>query len=90
MASKKENIIKVNDKEINIDELSFEESLKYLEEIVRRLETGEVPLDNAIEEFNNAMKLSKSCDLKLKSAETAITKLVKDNDEMEDFSINEG
>ena len=35
-----------------------------------------------ITEFNKAMILSKSCDDKLKSAEEAITKLVKDNNEI--------
>ena len=70
-------------------ELNFEESLKELEEIVKKLEVGDVPLDDAIEEFNKAMKLAKTCDDKLKSAEEAITKLVNDNDEMKDFNIEE-
>lgn len=70
-------------------ELSFEESLESLEEIVKRLETGEVPLDNAIEEFNKAMILAKNCDSRLKKAEEAITKLVKENDEIVNFEINE-
>ena len=68
-------------------ELSFEESLNNLEEIVKKLETGEVPLDDAINEFNKAMKLAKSCDDKLKSAEEAITKLVSDTGEIKDFKI---
>ena len=70
-------------------ELSFEESLEKLEEIVKKLETGEVPLDDAIEEFNKAMKLAKSCDDKLKSAEEAITKLVKENGDIVDFQVEE-
>ena len=70
-------------------ELSFEESLVSLEEIVKKLETGEVPLDDAIEEFNKAMKLAKSCDEKLKKAEEAITKLVKDNGDIVDFQVEE-
>ena len=70
-------------------ELSFEESLENLEEIVKKLETGEVPLDDAIEEFNKAMKLAKSCDDKLKSAEEAITKLVKENGDIVDFQVDE-
>ena len=70
-------------------ELSFEESLESLEEIVKKLETGEVPLDDAIEEFNKAMKLAKSCDDKLKSAEEAITKLVKENGDIVDFQVDE-
>ena len=70
-------------------ELSFEEALERLEEIVKKLETGEVPLDDAITEFNKAMVLSKACDDKLKSAEEAITKLVKDNNEIVDFQVEE-
>lgn len=70
-------------------ELSFEESLQNLETIVKKLETGEVPLDDAITEFNKAMTLAKTCDEKLKSAEEAITKLVKDNGDIVDFQIEE-
>ena len=70
-------------------ELSFEEALDNLESIVKKLETGEVPLDDAISEFNKAMKLAKSCDDKLKNAEEAITKLVKENDEVVDFKVEE-
>ena len=70
-------------------ELSFEESLNNLEEIVKKLETGEVPLDDAINEFNKAMKLAKSCDDKLKSAEEAITKLVSATGEIKDFKIED-
>jgi len=70
-------------------ELSFEESLENLEEIVKKLETGEVPLDDAITEFNKAMTLAKACDEKLKNAEEAITKLVKDNGDIVDFQVEE-
>lgn len=70
-------------------ELSFEEALDNLESIVKKLETGEVPLDDAISEFNKAMKLAKSCDDKLKNAEEAITKLVKENAEVVDFKVED-
>ena len=70
-------------------ELNFEESLLELEEIVKKLEVGDVPLDDAIEEFNKAMKLAKTCDDKLKSAEEAITKLVKENGDIVDFQVDE-
>lgn len=70
-------------------ELSFEESLQSLEEIVKKLEIGDVPLDDAIKEFTNAMKLSKICDEKLKKAEESITKLVKDNGEIVDYKVEE-
>lgn len=70
-------------------ELSFEEALANLEEIVKKLETGEVPLDDAISEFNKAMKLAKTCDDKLKNAEDAITKLVGDDGNVKDFKVEE-
>lgn len=71
------------------EELSFEESLQKLEEIVKKLEVGDVPLDKAINEFNTAMNLARVCDEKLKNAEEAITKLVKQNGEVEDFKVEE-
>ena len=71
------------------EELSFEENLEKLESIVKKLESGEVPLDNAIDEFTEAMRLAKECDEKLKNAEEAITKLVNKDGEVVDFKIEE-
>ena len=45
-------------------ELSFEENLEKLETIVKNLENGDIPLDDAISEFNEAMKIAKICDTK--------------------------
>ena len=70
-------------------EMNFEESLVSLEAIVKKLETGEVPLDDAICEFQKAMTLAKACDEKLKAAEEAITKLVKDNGDIVEFQVEE-
>ena len=70
-------------------ELTFEENLEQLEEIVKKLESGSVPLDDAIEEFTKAMTLAKKCDESLKNAEEAITKLVNATGELEDFKVEE-
>ena len=70
-------------------DLTFEESLEKLENIVKKLENGDVPLDNAINEFTEAMKLAKACDEKLKTAEAAITKLVNKDGTISDFKIEE-
>ena len=70
-------------------ELSFEENLEKLEEIVKKLENGDVPLDDAIKEFNEGMVLAKKCDEKLKSAEEAITKIVNNDDSVDDFEVKE-
>ena len=72
-----------------MQELSFEESLEKLEEIVNKLETGDVPLDDAIDEFTKAMELVKICNAKLNNAEDAIAKIVQDNGEIENFNVNE-
>lgn len=68
---------------------SFEKSLEQLEEIVTKLETGNVPLDDAIDDFNHAMELVKTCNKKLNNAEEAIAKIVENNGDLIDFNINE-
>ena len=72
-----------------MENLSFEESLEKLEEIVNKLESGDVPLDDAIDEFNKAMQLVKTCNTKLTNAEESSAKIVKDNGDIIDFDINE-
>ena len=72
-----------------MEELSFEESLEQLEEIVNKLESGDVPLDDAIDEFTKAMNLVKVCNVKLNNAEEAIAKIVQDNGDIVDFNLKE-
>ena len=69
-----------------MENLSFEESLEKLDEIVNKLETGDVPLDDAIDEFKKAMDLVKICDEKLKTAEKSIAKIVENNGEISEFN----
>lgn len=71
------------------EELSFEESLKNLETIVKDLENGNTPLDDAIAKFNEAMILSKECNDKLTKAEENVNKILKENNKLEDFTIEE-
>ena len=71
-----------------MNNLTFEESLEQLEEIVEKLEKGDVPLDDAIDEFNNAMQLVKVCDEKLTKAEDSIAKIVEENGDLIDFNVN--
>ncbi len=71
------------------EEKTFEENLNNLEEIVKNLESGNIPLDDAINKFNEAMKIAKECNDKLKSAEENINKILKENGKLEDFSIEE-
>ena len=70
-------------------ELSFEENLDCLEKIVKDLESGNIPLDDAIEKFNEAMKIAKICDEKLKSAEEKVNKILNADGNLDDFKIEE-
>ncbi len=70
-------------------ELTFEENLEQLETIVKELENGEVPLDEAIDQFQKAMKLAKKCDEKLKNAENAVNQILKEDGSLEPFEIEE-
>lgn len=70
-------------------EKSFEENMQELEAIVKKLESGEVPLDEAIDSFTSAMKLAKSCDSRLKSAEEQINKILTEDGNLKDFTIEE-
>lgn len=69
-----------------MEEKSFEENMADLQTIVENLEKGDVNLDDAIEEFQKAMALIKSCDSKLKEAENTIAKIVDENNDVVDFS----
>lgn len=68
-------------------ELSFEENLEKLEDIVKKLETGDIPLDDAIDKFNDAMNLVKVCDERLKNAEKSIAKIVSEDGSLQDFQV---
>ncbi len=70
-------------------ETSFEENLENLEKIVKDLESGNIPLDDAIEKFNEAMKLAKLCDNKLKNAEDKVNSILNKDGKLEEFKIEE-
>lgn len=70
-------------------EKTFEENLENLEKIVKDLESGNIPLDDAIEKFTEAMKLAKLCDNKLKNAEEKLNSILNKDGKLEEFSIEE-
>jgi exodeoxyribonuclease VII small subunit len=69
--------------------LNFEESLEKLEQIVHELESGNTPLDDAINKYTEAMKLVKFCNDKLNTATEKVNKILADNGELKDFSIED-
>lgn len=56
-------------------ELSFEEALTQLENIVRELESGRIRLDDAVAAYEKAVTLKKFCECKLKAAQLKIEKI---------------
>ncbi len=62
------------------DKQTFELSLKRLEQIVESLESGEVPLDKAVELYEEGLQLSKFCGEKLRATELRLKKLSKNID----------
>lgn len=61
-------------KEVN----NFEEALERLEEIVRGLEQGDIPLEETLALFEEGVKLSQFCRNKLDEAERRVDLLLKD------------
>ena len=59
----------------NLSELSFEAALKRLEEIVRRLESGEASLDESIELYGEGDRLKQQCEARLQAAQAKIEKI---------------
>ena len=59
------------------DSPDFESALKKLEEIVKKLESGELSLDSALELFEEGIKLSRFCHTKLEQAERRVEILLK-------------
>lgn len=63
------------------EKLNFEEALKGLEEIVDNLEQGDVPLEQALSQFQKGVGLANFCQKTLKDAEKTLTKMVNENGE---------
>ncbi len=59
-----------------IESLSFEAALRELEQIVTRLEQGEVDLEDSIILYERGQTLKSHCEQKLKSAESRLEKIV--------------
>jgi exodeoxyribonuclease VII small subunit len=73
----------------NDKKISFEDAMTKLEQIVDKLEEGDVPLEEAIIFYKEGMELSKLCHDKLKSVEEQLTQIITEDGRTESFSIDE-
>ncbi|MCC5961218.1 exodeoxyribonuclease VII small subunit [Roseinatronobacter sp. S2] len=55
-----------------VSEMSFEEALRALEDIVTRLERGDVPLEQSITLYETGAKLKKQCEERLNAAQMRV------------------
>lgn len=60
-------------------EISFEDAMQELEQIVHTLETGKIKLDEAISVYERGMYLKKVCDVRLAAAKSKIDQLQIEN-----------
>lgn len=60
-------------------EKTFEENLVALEKIVRQLESGDVPLEEALQSFQTGIALTKELQGTLTKAEETLTKIMTEN-----------
>jgi exodeoxyribonuclease VII small subunit len=56
--------------------MSFEDALRALEDVVRKLETGEVPLEESISLYERGEALRRHCQARLDAAQARIEKIV--------------
>ncbi|RST73778.1 exodeoxyribonuclease VII small subunit [Siminovitchia acidinfaciens] len=70
------------------EKLTFEQALEQLETIIKRLEEGDIPLEEALAIYQEGMELSKTCHDKLKYAEEKLTKVLTEDGE-EEFRVSE-
>lgn len=65
--------------------MKFEEAMHELEETVKKLESGEITLEESMELFEKGVNLSRTCQKLLGEAQLKVTKLIAENDTEVDF-----
>lgn len=66
--------------------VSFDQAILELEDIVRQLEQGDVPLEDAISLYKKGMELSSACHDKLQNAEKQLISIMDENGEKTPFN----
>ena len=70
-------------------ELPFENAFAQLEEVVQRLEGGDLPLEEALALYERGMALAGHCQVLLDQAELRVTQLVGEGEEVEEEPFEE-
>ncbi|HUJ74218.1 MAG TPA: exodeoxyribonuclease VII small subunit [bacterium] len=71
--------------------LTFEQALKKLEDVVRKLEDGSLGLDDALKTFEQGIQWSRQCHQRLAEAEKKVEVLLKtDKEELTQVALDLG
>jgi len=70
--------------------IRFEEAILKLEEVVQKLETGDVPLEDAITLYKKGMELSAFCHEKLQDAEKQLISIIDKDGNKTEFDPTQG
>ncbi|WP_250459162.1 exodeoxyribonuclease VII small subunit [Microbulbifer litoralis] len=68
---------------------TFEQALEELEQLVERLEAGDLPLEEALSDFERGVKLTRECQQKLASAEQKVKVLMEENGSIRELPFDE-
>jgi exodeoxyribonuclease VII small subunit len=68
----------------DVDKLSFEEAIRELTNIVSKIEQGQIPLQDSLEQYEKGMALIKQCRTILQKAEERIEKITKEEEKEAD------
>src|SRR5919206_1105634 len=74
------NLMTMRTKKTEAQGQTFEASLAALEQIVRELERGDLPLEKSLELFEQGVRLSRECQERLQAAERRIEMLLRDGE----------
>lgn len=70
--------------------IDFEKSLQQLETIVKKLEKGELSLEDSLKHFEQGIKISRECQQALRSAEQRIAVLSKEDSDWVEKNFEDG
>ncbi|MCI8330589.1 MAG: exodeoxyribonuclease VII small subunit [Bacilli bacterium] len=71
------------------EEKTFESSLLCLEEIIRELEKGEVPLNDMLKKYEEAMGHLNFCEESLANATKTVNKILNEDGSLSDYKVEE-
>lgn len=68
--------------------VNYEKALDELESIIEKMETGQLSLEESLQNFESGVKLAKECQTALKEAEQKVQILIEKNGELKTESFN--